>query len=212
MHNLEPIIFPQLETYRATVRVSSFQSPHTFYDVDLKSLKCTCPDFAKTRNRFPTTDIRRLCKHLVRAICDDEAIKQLHGHMAVLIRSAAGRKKGMIPQAQYLETWTETSGKIVLCGPKNGWYNIVCKRPENRNEYDEFGYNVSEDRWSNDKYPPDASKIESIISDHYQSQGHPPDSTQRTSFKTDNSSSMTVLIFLALFFLIMILLPIISKK
>ena len=212
MNNLEPFIFPQLEPFRTTIRVSSFENPHTFYEVDLKNLTCSCPDFAKTRNRFPTTDIRRLCKHLVRAVCDDEAIKQLPGHMAVLIRSAAGRKKGMIPQAQYLETWTETSGKIVLCGPKNGWYNIVSKVPENRNQYDEYGYNVSEDRWSNDKYPPDASKIESIISDHYQSQGHPAGLSHQTSSETDNSSSMTVLIFLALFFLIMILLPIITKN
>lgn len=52
-----------------TVPIESDSKPGDFYSVDIQSLTCTCPYFAKKLVNLPLEDPQRLCKHLTQALC-----------------------------------------------------------------------------------------------------------------------------------------------
>ncbi len=51
-----------------TVQIESDSKPGEFYSVDIYSLTCTCPYFAKKLRNLPLEDPHRLCKHLTQAL------------------------------------------------------------------------------------------------------------------------------------------------
>ena len=53
---------------KAKIKVTSFRFPEKHYEIDLCNLTCSCPDFQERRGKYPTNNIRRLCKHLVRVL------------------------------------------------------------------------------------------------------------------------------------------------
>jgi hypothetical protein len=52
-----------------TILIESDSKPGDFYSVDLQSLSCTCPYFAKKLLNVSLDDPHRLCKHLTQALC-----------------------------------------------------------------------------------------------------------------------------------------------
>lgn len=51
-----------------TLQIESDSKPGDFYSVDIHSLTCTCPYFAKKLVNLPLEDPHRLCKHLTQAL------------------------------------------------------------------------------------------------------------------------------------------------
>lgn len=52
------------------VKIESFSVGEKEYEVSLKELTCSCPNFMEDRAKYQRTDPIRLCKHLIKALVD----------------------------------------------------------------------------------------------------------------------------------------------
>ena len=157
---------PEIQTEKSKIQITSLTDAREIYTVSLIDFDCNCPDFYKNRSCFERNDIRRLCKHLIKALEEAELIFEFPGHIGLLLESAANRNKGIIIFNDYFEAET-INGPILVTKASNGWYNIIApvvSKGKNRSIfYDEFGYNLEEKRWSYGKHPPGATEIKKTI-------------------------------------------------
>lgn len=71
------------------------------YTVDLQEYTCTCPDWRNRRSKMDTSWPERLCKHLVKAVCDNGLAGEFPD---VDLQALAKKKKGTeIKEVDYME-------------------------------------------------------------------------------------------------------------
>ena len=79
--------------------IESFTTPGRKYDVHLQGLSCTCPNFIEDRAGFSMNDQRRLCKHLVKVLIDNQYVPEtLKNHVRKI--AIASFYQGGIPGYQ----------------------------------------------------------------------------------------------------------------
>jgi len=96
--------FPNNNTYHC---VSSFSRPGTTYDVDASGLTCSCPDFTDCRVEFPQNDPRRLCKHIVACMANENryphGLELFKGKIVWLAEHGGGFPKRIIVYSGYTD-------------------------------------------------------------------------------------------------------------
>ncbi len=130
------------------------------YSINFTTLTCSCPDSAERRSNYPAYDIRRLCKHQVRALVDLHKEKELTQDkmMLTFLKAAARDGKGIRLYKQIYEVRIEEQIK----GP-NPFYVLI---PEDQYYpwaqilffMDNFhinyrGYHLEERRWGYHENP-----------------------------------------------------------
>jgi hypothetical protein len=156
----KPLIVPQVNPQKIIHKIDSFTNKKTQYTVHLKELTCNCPDFIKRRQFFLPTDIRRLCKHIIKALFKEKNKEILPKYIMAMLFYSRDTNRGVRTDVEYFEDIINDE-RIALTNSKAGWYNIAAK--DLKNKYDSFGYNVLENRWSYEKHPKNAKAIEKIL-------------------------------------------------
>ena len=130
--------------------VDSFSGVGT-YKVNLKKLKCNCPDFNKRRKKFSMDDSRRLCKHLMKSI--DDPYDYYNFAVGNQVDYFQGKGIGFPCNNTKLtisvdnETYT-----AYIDNDKEVWIDIF-------DEQDRYGFNVEEQRWSYGTSPSKGDRI-----------------------------------------------------
>jgi len=134
------------------------------YEVNLYDFSCTCPDFRKRRLYFERGDIRRICKHQFALMEEQDQIDQLEELSVAILRFGANRKTlrrfenkngvAFALSTEPLGEWVDVATRKKRVGEKGGAYS---------GEYDVYGYNPSEKRWSYGEVPAGAIAIKSAI-------------------------------------------------
>jgi hypothetical protein len=135
------------------------------YKLNLQMLECTCPDFEKSRKEFPSTDIRRICKHQARAIIDLGKNTKITDNkmMHSFIRHAAGVSKGVFLYDKFVEVTINEPIKgqnpfyILTQKNDNPWAQIFFFTDKDREFH---GYNIKEKSWGYHRNPfPSGSRL-----------------------------------------------------
>lgn len=77
-----------------TSRIAGFRHPEESYLVDTREVRCSCLDWAVARAEFDALDPRRLCKHLVKAMVEQNLSKRYYMSDDDAIFQAYTRKEG----------------------------------------------------------------------------------------------------------------------
>jgi len=77
---LNSAVLRAMDDKAKTILIESDSKPGDFYSIDLRSLSCTCPYFAKKLVNLPLDDPHRLCKHLTQALCKTDIPPFLERH------------------------------------------------------------------------------------------------------------------------------------
>jgi hypothetical protein len=148
-----------------SIRVESNTNRGTYYDVDIQLITCTCPDFITTRNKYETSDPRRLCKHLIKAFLETEKLKK--GIIPVnlqMYKAEFARLKSYDAGFQCTDKIeTEIEGqKFIIFAPAddaNCWYNVYS---DGGSEI-RYGYNPQLQRWAHNEKPSHAKTLAPLI-------------------------------------------------
>lgn len=131
------------------------------YTLDLRSHTCTCPDWFARHKNVPQGSPGRACKHIVRALNqareDGEPItKQWERRVTRLVNILAVLDLGADPLANWHHiAWAE-GGAYVGWG-KTDWASVFTRNAEG--QYERYGYNLEDERWSYAESPPNAELI-----------------------------------------------------
>lgn len=152
-------VFVPFSKFDIKHEIKSFSSEE-IYSLNLKHMTCTCADFIKNnRGRFEPGDIRRLCKHLI------ELYSQLIGSIGLSEINFSIIKNGHGINSNYdILKIGETNNRVgIIYDNERPWCDVYAK---NKNgEYERYGYDKIERRWSyNEKPPSIAKQIEDLIS------------------------------------------------
>lgn len=146
-----------------TVEVPSETDAEQVYTVDLQELSCDCPEWTKRRSGYPVRDVRRIDKHIARALLDrggsgDPRVDCLIGPMRG--KSRLGTK------AQDLWSF-DVADANVLIATRQGtvWYDVIAQ--DAAGKWRRYGYNPDEVRWAYGKGPPGAAVIEERVDDFH---------------------------------------------
>ena len=135
-------------------------STGSIYSINFATLTCSCPDSIERRSNYPAYDMRRLCKHQVRALVELHTEKELtqDNMMLTFLKAAAGDGKGIRLYKEIYEIRIEEQIK----GP-NPFYVLI---PEDQYYpwaqilffLDNFhinyrGYHLEERRWGYHENP-----------------------------------------------------------
>ena len=157
----------QIEPVWGVTEVQSMSERHLKYQVDLGQQTCTCENFKK-RSHLPRNHVARWCKHLLYACNQEGVLNTLEGLQADVVEFRFTQCDQMYSlKHSKLPTMILTISDDSL---SRGWVNLYArkKRPgENiysaSGEFDWFGWNLYEERWSYGEGPPGASPLRPLL-------------------------------------------------
>ena len=128
------------------------------YTVNLPELSCSCPDFSKRRQNYPANDIRRMCKHQVRALIDTKKNTKVTPNEMIqkVVRGASSSGRGIPLFSNFYEIKITENIRgpklfhVMLPDGDFPWAEVIffAKR-----SYERSGYNVFEKRWGRHTNP-----------------------------------------------------------
>lgn len=146
------------------VNIQSNSMENTYYEIDIQNVSCPCGDFKKQqRYLYSNTDIRRFCRHLATAfskklkIEQTEIVSKMLGYGIKENINEYTFKSGIKYYISYNnenDEWIDVFARKRKPGEKNGLYT---------GDYERFGFNKSEKRWSYADGPDGASEIKPIL-------------------------------------------------
>jgi hypothetical protein len=159
-----------LPSIPVTLRVKSHSDASITYSVDLTDPSCNCPDWVGSRSQLAAGSLTRCCKHVLDAFSR--------------VRPAEGWPGWLDPFLEH--GWTPHPAKrwiVIQVGRRlaltsvggNGWVDVFFIVADGCN-YERFGYNVAERRWSYTHEPLHVREIERNILQEM----HGHDSTKST--------------------------------
>ena len=134
------------------------------YRVNMTKIECSCPDFYKRRQSFPSDDPRRLCKHLIHTYIREGSPN--HDFELYLIFFQLFCERSGFPIG-YRKILTDSDGyrfEIVAWADAK-WFNIITTHPGLHDFGDVYGYNPYDFRWSSGDEAPDSNRIERLINE-----------------------------------------------
>lgn len=159
-----PLFVPKIDSKcDAEISVRSTMGDET-YLVNCARIHCTCEDFKKRRASYSPEDPRRVCKHIFRQF-EKSNLEQLFDDLTwALLKS--GKNSGRILVAE-LESGVRFAVSRV---PGSDWVNVITRTRRKGEKgghfsgpYGEFGFSVSENRWSYGSGPPAAAEIRQAL-------------------------------------------------
>lgn len=146
---------PKLPSIATRLSIPSESDDSLSYEVDLAGPTCDCPDFKAVRGKLPIGHVSRCCKHIIDGYSRLRPQDGWPGWFDAFI------EQGIRPNPK-LEWTVVPIGEFfaLVSSPMKGWGNVYLQ-DDSGNE--QFGYNVSEDRWSYDNPPPGATKLKAAI-------------------------------------------------
>lgn len=151
------------------VKVRGTTKGETF-DVDLKACQCTCSEFAERRSAFPINDIRRLCRHLLKAYEKAGIWGQQDEIALAMLRTGPIEGGAWAHRALYKANLL--SGAEVFFGATKGkdWISIYTRKRKRGEKaghftgaFDSFGFNRATGQWSYGTAPPAAKEIKKLL-------------------------------------------------
>ena len=158
----DPILKLTNTSQISDITTPSFSDQHQTYTVSISSMTCTCLDFTETRVEFNTNDPRRGCKHIVERLAENDLLKQQDElSLAILLSPARGD----------LATFKTESGMVFsLIFEKKGWVSVFMRRRRKgekgfffTGKYQQYGYNLNDNRWSYGDAPPGSKYLKNAI-------------------------------------------------
>jgi hypothetical protein len=138
-----------------TLPIRSHSDKAVIYDVDLSGPSCACPDWRGGRNQLPRGSLSRCCKHILDAFGQ---LRPAHGWPGWL---GAFLEYGWKPHPTKRWFVVRDGSHFVLASVGgNEWSDVFAIDGE---EYQRFGFNVVEQRWSYGRFPSTAAIIERAI-------------------------------------------------
>jgi len=144
-----------------TLRVDSHSDKNVFYEVDLSGPSCNCPDWKGARSHVPKGSLTRCCKHVLDAFGRLRPTDGWPGWLGAFLEQGwkphPAKRWFVIPPGPNF-TLASVGG--------NDWADVFAMATH---DYQRFGYNIVELRWSYGQSPPEANAIEHVI--HKEAQG-----------------------------------------
>ena len=145
-------------------RIASFSDPEVFYVVSLSDQTCSCPDFLH-RSDFPENSFSRWCKHLVAALSDAGAFENIsQWHKGITEAGHGG------PIGAFTVTTEKSQVFLLTAGRNPDWINVLGRtrrKGEQAHQASgpirEFGWCISERRWSYGEGPPGARELRRLM-------------------------------------------------
>lgn len=140
-------------------RIQSFSDASTWYELDLKEVRCTCPDWQKRRAHLHPDSPGRLCKHLVRVFAANP--RALPPGLRDFARMVAWSAKRPIPRGFPCGEACRHGmvGKVAYVlgveRAKSPWVNVHAGTSR-------YGFNLVEQRWAYGDKPPHAAELEKM--------------------------------------------------
>jgi len=139
------------------IEIPSERDPNKYYTVNIKQATCTCPNFIKEREGFNKNDQYRYCKHLVTAIFNSDAHKELSSlNKAILDKSEYYKN-------EYFAIFDFPYKFVINFAGDDNWINVYAK--DRTGNYRRFAFSFSELRWARHKLPEKAQLLEKLITD-----------------------------------------------
>ncbi|MGB0578698.1 MAG: hypothetical protein ACPGVU_03250 [Limisphaerales bacterium] len=137
------------------------------YSVDLRNHSCTCQDWFARHKLLPAGSFGRACKHIIGALAqareDGEPItKQWEKYAGRFVTKLQLLNLGADPLEHWHHIAYEEGAKRCFLGwGKTEWASVFCKGSEG--EFERFGFNLEDERWSYGAVPPDAAIISTYL-------------------------------------------------
>lgn len=145
-------------------RAPSFSDPEVFYDVSLSHQTCSCPDFLHRRD-FPANSFPRWCKHLISALSDAGAFEGIGEWQKAVAQAGNGG-----PIGAFTVTTEKSQVFLVTAGRNPDWINVYGRTRRKHEQAHqasgpirEFGWCISEQRWSYGEGPPGARELRRLM-------------------------------------------------
>ena len=132
------------------IDVQSSTEPGKVYEVRLKKLTCTCPDYKQRATMYEHGELGRICKHLQKALLEADAI-----------RDPAQKAAIADPNSNRHGTCLTIDGAIALHNESRGWFNVYT--PDSDGDIKRYGFQLAERRWARKEVPPNGEHIASVI-------------------------------------------------
>lgn len=170
--NLNPEHF-RAPTFRGNVEVHD-ESAHTNYAANLERLSCTCPRWSRNRSRWPSSDARRCCQHLIEAISReihrgrDEGISPI---VRFVMTDLAARAREFEPDSRWYQLRVQLRPYVI--GVESGsWYRVYG--PDDARRIESFAFHPVDCRWAYGFHPLGAELLEEWMQSENQTGGVPP--------------------------------------
>jgi len=149
------------------IEVKSSADRNVTYEVDLEQQTCTCKNFAKRRSH-PKNHVARWCKHLLKSLNKAGAFSTLEGLQSEVVRFNYTQCDQM-----YLIKHKELPEMILTLTHdwlSEGWININARKKRTgekvsqaSGDFQNYGWNLYQERWSYGEGPPGASLIRPLL-------------------------------------------------
>ena len=137
------------------------------YSIDLRSHSCTCQDWFARHKILPAGSFGRACKHIAGALAqareDGEPVtKQWEKHAGKFVTLLAALNLGADPLEYWHHiSWNDGANDCYLGWGKTDWASVFAN--VGVGEYERFGYNLEDERWSYGSTPEDADVISTYL-------------------------------------------------
>lgn len=128
------------------LEIDSVSDAGVRYQVNLDRLRCDCPNFVEQRSHFAEDDLRRFCKHLIRAAVESGLSSKFPTPVGAMLRDRNQESGGIHTQAQFFLEDIPGENILISRTPDSEWVNVYAVSEEG--DIRQFGYNPDEDRWS----------------------------------------------------------------
>ena len=125
------------------------------YEVDMKTISCSCPDWRTSRSHLPVGHFSRFCKHAFTAYFNVE----IEGPPAVM--EFLSNAFPPHPEKEWiLKPLSDGGDLILISSPTPTWADVYAIGNKG---WGRFGYNVDEERWSYGISPKQSDKIIALL-------------------------------------------------
>ena len=135
------------------------------YTVDLRSHTCTCPDWFARHKDVPAGSFGRGCKHIMASLASarengEPITKQWDKQASHFVSQLGLLALGADPLANWIHiTWE--GGDAYLGWGREDWASVFSN--VGIGEYERFGFNLEDERWSYGAAPPDPDFISAYL-------------------------------------------------
>ncbi len=148
------------------IKVQSFSHKNIYYEINLKSLTCSCFSFLVNHSMYSINDPRRLCKHLIKIFSEKNSLPSYLNFYKSEIQLLAEKGTSFYPCKHRINALINNKKLEVFAGD----YDDFEDSPWVTVFYDEkrYLYNFRNKCWSNyqDGCPEDAEQIVEWINRH----------------------------------------------
>jgi hypothetical protein len=127
--------------------------------VDICDHTCTCEEWVKERSVFPPRHVKRMCKHVAKALLEHKESLAYDDLIGCLIETCVRRGRGTTIGGEYIAA-APPAGVALLSHAEKEWVNVYAM---NGSKYERFTYSLQDKRWSFGQTPKDSLALRNFI-------------------------------------------------